>query len=261
VVTVYKITNDLGGQVDYLLITNGEGGFKYSTLSENIYDLELTDEEVGRKHLPEIRKKELESGGEIVGVKNYYYLNQKDHKYTNDINEVLDSVWNVEYVKKFITDLIKKENYDYIFVLLPSYTTHAHHSSTGILVLESVNELDKNIRPVVLGGTVRNITDTNYFYRGLKEFPLTSFTNDSLIFQFDRTSKFGFNDRLNYKIIVNWLIAEHKSQGTMQLLMNSGDLETYYFFDLNDYSKIDKVKKLFELLKENKFEKKEYENN
>lgn len=257
--TVYKISFDLNGSVDYLLITNGEGGYKYSTLSERIYGLELTDEKIGRENLPRIRKKELEEGGSIVGVKNYYYLNQKDHKYTNDIDEVLDSVWNVTYVKNFISDLITKNKYDYIFILLPTYTTHAHHSSTGILVLEAVNNLDKDIRPVVLGGTVRNLNDTNYFYSGLKEFPLTSFTNDSLIFQLDRTQKFGYKDRLNYKIIVNWLIAEHKSQGTMQLLMNAGDLETFYFFDMNDKAKVEQVKKLFERLKENKFPKKEYD--
>ena len=50
------------GSVDLALITNGEGGYKYSTLAEDIYGLELTDEEVGRKYLPDIRKKELEAG-------------------------------------------------------------------------------------------------------------------------------------------------------------------------------------------------------
>src|SRR5688500_8309755 len=54
--TVYKITHDLHGLVDLALITNGEGGYKYSTLGETIYGLELTDERVGRAHLPTIRK-------------------------------------------------------------------------------------------------------------------------------------------------------------------------------------------------------------
>jgi len=41
--TVYKITHNLGGKVDLCLITNGEGGYKYSTLAEPIYRLELTE--------------------------------------------------------------------------------------------------------------------------------------------------------------------------------------------------------------------------
>jgi hypothetical protein len=34
---IYKITHDLGGVVDLVVITNGEGGFKYSTLAESYY--------------------------------------------------------------------------------------------------------------------------------------------------------------------------------------------------------------------------------
>lgn len=260
--SVYKITHNLNGQVDYLLVTNGEGGFKYSTLSEDIYGLELTEEEIGRKHLPEIRKKELMEGGKIIGVKNYYFLEQQDHKYTNNIREVLDSVWNVPYVKTQMRDLIEKEDYDYVFVLIPTETTHAHHSSVGILMLETVSEMPVNERPVVLGGRGKNKSDTvNFVYRGLKEFPLTTFTDDDLIFSFDKTTPFGFNDKLNYKIIVNWLIAEHKSQGTMQLGMNYGDYENYYFFDMNDKNKIPQTEELFEKLKEVTFKKKEYPNN
>jgi LmbE family N-acetylglucosaminyl deacetylase len=257
---VYKITHDLKGKVDYLLVTNGEGGYKYSTLAEDFYGLELTDEETGRKYLPEIRKKELKAGGDIIGVRNYYFLEQKDHKYTNNIREVLDSVWNVDYVKSQMRELIEREGYDYVFVLIPTETTHAHHSSVGILMLETANEMPASTRPVVLGGSSKNKNDTtNFVYRGLKEFPLTSFMDDSLIFTFDRTTPFGFNDRLNYKIIVNWLIAEHKSQGTMQLGMNYGDYERYYFFDMNDKSKIQPTKELFEKLKEVTFKKKEYQ--
>src|SRR5688572_28992944 len=71
--TVYKITHDLKGRVDLAVITNGEGGYKYSTLGDVYYDLELTDERVGREYLPTIRKRELMNGGAIVGIRNYYF--------------------------------------------------------------------------------------------------------------------------------------------------------------------------------------------
>src|SRR5450631_510934 len=49
---VYKITHDLGGMVDLVVVTNGEVGYKYSTLAEAYYHLKLTDEKIGRKYLP-----------------------------------------------------------------------------------------------------------------------------------------------------------------------------------------------------------------
>ena len=45
--TLYQTALALEGACDVAVITNGEGGFKYSTLSEPIYGLELTEEAVG----------------------------------------------------------------------------------------------------------------------------------------------------------------------------------------------------------------------
>ncbi|MEW6736272.1 MAG: hypothetical protein AB1489_33575, partial [Acidobacteriota bacterium] len=57
-VTIYKITHEMKGKADIAIITNGEGGFKYSTFAEQVYTAELTDEKVGREYLPTIRKHE-----------------------------------------------------------------------------------------------------------------------------------------------------------------------------------------------------------
>ena len=259
--TNYKIVHDLGGIVDLALVTNGEGGYKYSTLAESIYGLELTDEEVGRKHLPAIRQKELEEGGKIVGIRNYFYLNQKDHRYVTsaDIHEILDSnIWDLGYVKNYLKELIEREKYNYVFVLAATPGTHAHHSSSSILALEAVEMLPKDERPVVLAGTSSRKSDTvKFVYKGLEGYPITN-VSDTIPLMFDRTSKFGFRDALDYKIIVNWLIAEHKSQGTMQLLMNQGDYENYWYFDINDASKKQRTAELFEKLKVNNFKVKEY---
>ena len=259
--TVYKITHDLGGKVDLCLVTNGEGGYKYSTLGESIYGLELTDEEVGRKYLPEIRKKELEAGCAIVGIKNFFYLNQKDHRYTTNVKEIMDStVWDITFVKKRLKEIIEAGKYNYIFCLIPVPTTHAHHASASILALTVVNELPLETRPVVLGGTMTSKGDTAKFsFTGLPQYPVTKIDINPTIFTFDRTSPFGFQDRLNYKIIANWVIAEHKSQGTMQLLMNQGDYEKYVWFALNDKNKLEQTKQLFDKLAINYFKKKDYD--
>lgn len=257
----YKIIHDLDGIVDLALITNGEGGYKYSTLAEDYYGIELTIEDTGRLYLPEIRKKELESGGAIIGIRNYFYFDQKDHRYitTENISEILDSnIWDLDYIRSKLKDILLKEKYDFVFIMTPTEGTHAHHSSSAILALQTIQSLDESERPIVLAGSGSSLSDTvKYIYKGLKGFPVTN-VSDSIPFQFDRTQKFGYREVLDYKIIVNWLIAEHKSQGTMQLLMNRGDIENYWYLDINPENGKIKAKELFDKLKINYYPKKEY---
>ena len=47
------------------------------------------------------------------------------------------------------------------------------------------------------------------------------------VFVTDRAVKFGFKDALDYQIIVNWVIAAHKSQGAFQMDMNRADREEF----------------------------------
>lgn len=248
--TVYKITHDLGGIVDIVLVTNGEGGYKYSTLAEDIYNAELTDEKVGRDLLPTIRKKELMAGGEIIGLHKYFFLDNLDHIYTQNVDSVLKYVWDVATIKNRLREIITAGNYDYIFCLLPTEDTHGHHKGTTILTLETVQQLPQGTnRPVVLGISVSSNSDTNSTaFSGLKGYPVTRISSGKPAVYFDRTKKFGFRNQLNYKIIVNWLIAEHKSQGTMQMYMNQGDRENFWFFDINDPSELPELEKLFERL-------------
>ncbi len=92
--TVYEITHNLGGTVDQLVVTNGEGGYRYSLLADSIYGMALTDEAIGRAALPEIRKREALDAGRILGIANHFFLDQPDLRYTQDIDEVLDKHWN-----------------------------------------------------------------------------------------------------------------------------------------------------------------------
>lgn len=259
--TNYKIVHDLKGTVDLALITNGEGGYKYSTLAEEFYGLELTDEAVGRKFLPEIRKKELEAGGRIIGINKYFYFDEKDHRYVTSefINEILDSnIWDISSIKKRLIDILLAGNYDFVFIMTPAPGTHAHHSASAILAIESVLSIDSMMRPVVLAGSTSSANDSvKFIFKGFNGYPVTN-VSDTIPFQFDRTQRFGYNDALNYKIIVNWLIAEHKSQGTMQMLMNRSDYENYWYLDINPKSGYQKSKELFDKLKINYYPKKEY---
>ena len=248
--TIYKITHDLKGQVDICLITNGEGGYKYSTLAEEYYGMELTDEKIGRKNLPTIRKRELMNAGKILGITNFFMLDQMDNKYTLNEKDPLDTTWDVEFVKRRLNQIMTKTHYDYVLTLIPFPGTHGGHKAATILALETIKNLKPEERPIALAGSVSNKGDTAKFrFSELKGYPDTKMKFDSAEFRFDRTTPFGFNKRLNYKIIGYWELAEHKSQGATQMYMNQGDYENFWYYAMNGEKGVQKTRDLFERLK------------
>jgi LmbE family N-acetylglucosaminyl deacetylase len=236
--SVYKITHTLGGNVDVALVTDGSGGFRYAQLAEPIYGLDLTNEGVARQHLPAIRKRELMAGGQIVGVRNYFFLDQLDNAYTENVDSILTDVWNANAVRSRLRQIMTRVRYDYVFVHLPITNFHAHHRAASILALEAARGLPSPIRPVVLGCFVGSRADPGQFglsdFREHPDYPITRVRPGSEPFVFDRTQALSPDGRLDYRIVVNWLIAEHRTQGTMQLLVNRGDIERFWFFEMND---------------------------
>ncbi|MDX1636419.1 MAG: PIG-L family deacetylase [Balneolaceae bacterium] len=243
--TVFKTTHLLDGEVDLAIMTNGEGGYRYSTLGNYIYGKQLDKEEVGRDYLPGIRKKEVMAGGKIVGIRNYYFLEQKDKQYTEDVKKALD-MWDAGWIERRLQEIIEEERYDFIFTMLPQSGTHGHHKASALLALRAVENMKAEERPIILGTTIFRNKDVQTDYRMLKGFPLTRISSDHEPLLFDRTQKFGFENRLNYNIIANWVIAEHKSQGTMQLFMNGAKVEVYLFYEINDDDKYSKAREYFD---------------
>lgn len=248
-VTVYKIAKLMGGKVDLALLTNGEGGFKYSIFGPQFYGLDLTKEEIGREYLPAIRKKELMAGGSIMGIRNYFFLEQVDNEYTLDAQWILDDIWDTKRAFSDLKRIVEKGDYDYIFTLLPTETTHGHHQASAVLALRVVDSMKESDRPTILGGTIyRKGEDRDFVFMGNPNFSETR-VSERKVFITDRTQTFGHENKLNFKIISSWVIAEHKSQGTMQMYMNYGDVEEYWFYDINKKSRFEDTKALFEHLK------------
>ena len=247
--TVWKTTNLLNGVVDLALMTNGEGGYKYSTLGNYIYGKELDKEEIGRKYLPGIRKRELKAGGDIVGIRNYYFFDQQDFYFTLDIEETLEK-WDTEPIVERLADIISKEKYDFVFLMLPFENFHGHHKASAVLGLRAIQSLPEGERPIALQAFVRRgADDPGISFNMMEGYPETKVMED-VTFEFDRSQTFGFNDRLNYNIIANWVIAEHKSQGTMQLLMGNNMIEKYWYVELNGKEALDKTKAYFKAVNE-----------
>lgn len=243
--TVFKTTHLLEGDVDLAVLTNGEGGYTYSTIGNFIYGKQLDKEEVGREYLPGIRKKEVMAGGEVVGIRNYFFFDQVDKEFSLDVTVPLGT-WNVEWINEKFQQIFMQEDYDFVFTMMPVKDTHAHHKASALLTLQAINQLESQKRPVVLSTTFLREKSDSTAYNMLGGYPITKINRDVAPFEFDRTQTFGHNNRLDYNIIANWVIAEHKSQGTMQQFMDVGKVEQYWYYDLNRLEEVQRTRAFFE---------------
>ena len=242
---VYKLTHVLGGKADLCVITNGEGGYRYATLAEPIYGLKLTKEAVGRRALPAIRKKESRAGGAIVGIRNYFFLDQLDKAYTENVREVLEKQWDTAFVRRRLSAILDKGRYDFVFIAEPTTTTHGGHQAASLMALAAVAAMPAQRRPVILAGNTYKKGDPLPPYVGRDDYPVARPRPTDAPLEFDLTQPFGFQDRLDYRIVANWLIAEHKSQGVMQLYLNAFDTERFTPFAIDDDAAISRAKALF----------------
>lgn len=248
--SIYRITHTLGGRVDLAVVTDGSGGFRFAQLAEPIYGLALTDEAVARQYLPAIRKRELLDGGAIEGIRRYFFLDEYDHAYTENVDTVLAHVWNADRVRGRLTEIMTDGGYDFVFVHLPIPGFHAHHKAASLLALEAARATPADRRPLVLGSFVgQGDGDTSLAgYRELPGYPITRVHPGGPHFTFDRRLPIDPEGRLDYRIVVNWVIAAHKSQGTMQLLVNQGNVERFWMFEVNEAERFVQAERLFERL-------------
>jgi LmbE family N-acetylglucosaminyl deacetylase len=243
----YRIAKELSGVVDQVVVTNGEGGFRYSDLAERFYNEQLTDEALGRARLPEIRRRETLAAGRILGIRHHYFLNQKDSRYTLDPAEAF-STWNVEGVTREIVSLLTRERYDFVFTMLPAMDTHGHHQAATLIAQSAVSRVPAEFRPVVLAADPAVGAQPVREFAALPGHPGTQPLDGVPVFRFDRNAHFGFRQSLTYQVVVNWMIAEHKSQGLFQNECNRLDEERFWLFEQNPPDALARTEKLFNLL-------------
>jgi LmbE family N-acetylglucosaminyl deacetylase len=222
--TLYRVTHEIGGVVDQVIITNGEAGHQYSAPAQAYYR-SSADEESWRKDLVGIRRGELRRAGRILGVRRHYFLNQKDTGLTWDSREGLEA-WDIEHVRKQLCGLLRCQNYDLVFMLLPSLNGHGHHQTAAILTLQAIATLEEQRRPAALG------VQTADSFGGLEAYPLTRTATSEPAWRFDRRTRLHCHSALDYSIVVNWVIAEHKSQGMFQMEFGKRTHENFWLFDV-----------------------------
>jgi LmbE family N-acetylglucosaminyl deacetylase len=226
--TIYRITKELSGVVDQVIISDGEGGFRYASLAGRYYGADLANEPVGRALLPHIRQIETRRAGRVLGIRHQWFLNERDDHYTLNVQEVLEKSWHADRVEKWLVQRISNGRYDEVFVLLPTEDAHGEHKAASILALRAVEELPESQRPAVLG--VQASPNNAASYETLSGYPITAANSSQPQFHFDRDVRFGFRNSLTYQIVVNWVISEHKSQGLFQTTVGQNRFENFWVF-------------------------------
>jgi LmbE family N-acetylglucosaminyl deacetylase len=225
--TVYRISRELGGVADHIVITNGEGGYRYASLAEAIYGVAIAREPDGRTNLPAIRRQETVNAGRILGVRHHHFLEQPDSGFECACADAEWRHWDLPRVREEIAGLLAREAYDFVFILLPREGIHGHHSAVALLVLEAVADLSEDRRPVVLGVEDGRTDEQPCGFSGLGEYAAAA---AGPVFSFDRNTRFGHQAALSYQIVANWVMAEHKSQGLFQTDYGKYDAERFWAF-------------------------------
>ena len=226
--TTYRLTRELGWAADHVVITNGEAGYRYSALAEAVYGVGLTEE---RSRLPGIRRRETLAAGKVLGIRRHYFLDQRDSGFATDAASAPTSNWDYATVRTFLTGLLHRERYDAVFTLLPTSQTHGHHRAATLLTLEAAAALPDDGRPLLLGADPCAAGASAELFRGMSGQPISRTSGERPAFVFNRDSSFGYRNALNYQIVVNWFIAEHKSQGLFQTDCGRHQLEQFWLFE------------------------------
>lgn len=248
-VTVFKITHELQGSADLALLTDASGGYN-GMVASSFYGMNMLDSTVGRKHLPLLRKKELMASGEVLGIGNFFFLDQLDDHYSKNEKPYLEGKnWDIKNVAKRLDQILAKGNYDFVFCLVPHANQHAHHKTASISAIRAVQRMKTSKKPIVLGGQAES-KDKLLEFTELVGYPETKTLSNAPVFQFDRSYSFGEDKKHSYMIVADWVKAAHKTQsGDMNQAMHKGDLERFWYFAMNGESSISQVTKLFGDLK------------
>ena len=224
-VTLHKATRELGGTVDQVIITDGAGGHRYTRLAEQLYGVPLSSH---APSLREVRREETAAAGQILGIRQHFFLNQPDTGFTLSQSSAITD-WDHLAVTGHLDRLLDTGDYDFVFILLPTHDTHGHHKATALLTIEAVERLPKAQRPAILAADAAHEEDRMHASSPLLEHP--SIRPSHRQYSISRKHAHPLDPSLTYEVIANWVIAAHKSQGLFQMEAGRHTLERFWLLD------------------------------
>jgi LmbE family N-acetylglucosaminyl deacetylase len=256
---VYRLTHEKHVLVDEIIVTSGEGGSRYADLGEPFYGKSfknLSDQ----KALTSTREAEAKSAAKIMGIQDTEFLRVRDFGFTESLAETLKK-WDQDAITEKIFQKLKSGHYDGVLMLAPIPVTHGHHKAASVLAIRAAQKIPEEARPFLLGATI-DVT-THVFqdeehasevkqgraFQELKEEPLTRVALDPVAYRFDRNQSFGYQKKLSYQIVVNWMIAEHKTQGAFQTSVDRDDVEVIHTFASSGKPALERARQFFNRLR------------
>src|ERR1035438_5694921 len=102
--TAYRLVRECGWTADQVVITNGESGYRYAALAETFYGVSLADTSEGRANLAMIRKQEARNAGKILGIRQHYFLDQRDLGFDTNAASAGSNNWDRPYLRTFLSE-------------------------------------------------------------------------------------------------------------------------------------------------------------
>jgi hypothetical protein len=99
-------------------------------------------------------------------------------------------------------------------------------------------------RPLIFGAEPGGRDEVDLTFSGLPDEPLTRTLRATPALVFDRETAFGYRESLNYQIVANWLIAEHKSQGLFQKDYGQHRFEQFWLFAASGETAFERLSQL-----------------
>jgi LmbE family N-acetylglucosaminyl deacetylase len=242
--STYRLVREAGWIADQITITDGESGYRYATLAEAYYGADFTSGAEARARLAAVRKHEAQQADKVLGIREHDFLDQKDTGFEADKSAAQSANWDRARVRETLAARLRETHYDAVFTLLPTPETHGHHRAATLLTLEAVASLAEEERPLVFGVEPRAKWDEPLWFAGFDGQPLTRTSSAKPVLTFNRCASFGYQSALNYQIVVNWVIAEHKSQGLFQADYGRHDLEEFWLFEVSGPAARDRIAEL-----------------
>lgn len=239
--TIYRITHELGGIVDQIVVTDGAGGRHFIAPALDLYLVSDRGDIAGQ--LPRVRRREVREAGKILGMRKQYFLGQPDNGYTLGPGDGFRT-WDVRYVRRELDRRLQSEKYDVVLTLLRTEATHGHHQTVAILALEAVCRMPASSRPALAGVCAGSESTASAGFGELPGFPETRAVSRSPVWSFHRRTPLAVHSALDHSMIVNWVIAEHKSQGMFQMEYGRHTLEHFWQFAVSGASIADRLEVL-----------------
>jgi LmbE family N-acetylglucosaminyl deacetylase len=242
-VSLYRIVHELGGVVDEAVMSAGDSSAGMSRAAEAYYQVSRSSGDGGLSRLGQIRREEAVHSGRVLGIRRHYFLDLMDHP-ASGVEDVL-RCWDAESGCRQLATVMEAGDYRFVITLLPAEDSDAMRKATALLVLQAAGRLPARRRPALLAVRAAGLSETPLSFPELRGYPVTRTTNDTPVFTVNRLDALDPKTDLDYTMIANWALAEHKSRGLLQAAHSRDAHEQFWSFDATDMRGLVEVQELF----------------